>query len=101
VAPLPFFLASFVWNYGLGMTYVVVPLYAHSQGLTGTEIGTLFSIPVFGQVAVNLVGGAYTDRVGGRLIMLVSAWLMAVAALELVFAHGFALRNNGRCRRRW
>ena len=89
MAPLPFFLASFVWNYGLGMTYVVVPLYAYSQGLSGTEIGTLFSIPVFGQVTVNLVGGAYTDRVGGRVIMLVSAWLMASAALEFIFASGF------------
>lgn len=89
MAPLPFFLASFVWNYGLGMTYVVVPLYAHSQGLTGTEIGVLFSIPVFGQVAVNLLGGAYTDRVGGRLIMLVSAWLMAAAAFEFAVARGF------------
>jgi MFS family permease len=89
VAPLSFFLASFVWNYGLGMTYVVVPLYAHSQGLTGTEIGVLFSIPVLGQVAVNLLGGAYTDRVGGRFIMLVSAWLMAAAPIEFVLAQGF------------
>jgi len=89
VAPSPFFLASFVWNYGLGMTYVVVPLYAQSQGLTGTEIGTLFSVPVFGQVTVNLLGGAYTDRVGGRIIMLVSASLMSVAALHFILASGF------------
>ena len=40
---LAFFLASFCWNYGLGMTYVVVPLYAVSQGLTGMEIG--FYVP--------------------------------------------------------
>ncbi len=86
---LPFFLASFAWNYGLGMTYVVVPLYAHSQGLSGTEIGTLFSIPVLGQIAVNLIGGAYTDRIGGRLIVLASAWLMLLAALEFIFARGF------------
>jgi len=89
VAPSPFFLASFVWNYGLGMTYVVVPLYAQSQGLSGTEIGTLFSVPVVGQVTVNLLGGAYTDRVGGRIIMLVSASLMSVAALQFIFASGF------------
>jgi len=95
VAPTPFFLASFVWNYGLGMTYVVVPLYAQSQGLTGTEIGTLFSIPVFGQVTVNLLGGAYTDRVGGRIIMLVSASLMSVAALQFILASGFWMLFSG------
>jgi MFS family permease len=86
---LAFFLASFAWNYGLGMTYVVVPLYAHSQGLSGVEIGTLFSLPVFAQVVFNLLGGAWTDRVGGRRIMLASCWLLAGGALELVFAHGF------------
>ena len=59
---LPFFLASFTWNYGLGMTYVVVPLYAHHLGLSGAQIGTLFSTPVLIQMAVNLAGGAYADR---------------------------------------
>ena len=39
VSALPLFLVSLTWNYGLGMTYVVVPLYAHSQGLSGVEIG--------------------------------------------------------------
>lgn len=71
------------------MTYVVVPLYAHSQGLTGVEIGTLFSMPVFGQVIFNLLGGAWTDRVGGRRIMLSSCWLLSGGALGLNFAQGF------------
>ncbi|MDA0225926.1 MAG: MFS transporter, partial [Proteobacteria bacterium] len=62
------------------MTYVVVPLYAHAQGLSGAEIGTLFSLPVLGQIAVNLLGGAYTDRFGGRRILLVSNLLMVTAA---------------------
>ena len=39
---LPFFLASFTWNYGLGMTWLVVPLYAYSKGLSGAEIGLVF-----------------------------------------------------------
>lgn len=86
---LPLFLASLTWNYGLGMTYVVVPLYAHSMGLSGIEIGTLFSIPVFFQVTFNLVGGAYTDRIGGRRIMLVSCWLISLGAAGFIFAHGF------------
>ncbi len=89
MSPIPLLLVSLAWNYGLGMTYVVVPLYAHSQGLSGVEIGTLFSIPTIAQVVFNLVGGAYTDRIGGRKIMLGSCVLLALGAVEFVFAQGF------------
>jgi MFS family permease len=89
MALLAFLLAALTWNYGLGMTYVVVPLYAHGQGLSDAQIGTLFSLPVFGQITLNLVGGAYTDRVGGRRVMLFSACLMVLAALQFLVARGF------------
>jgi len=89
VAHLPFFFASFCWNYGLGMTWLVIPLYAHAQGLSASEIGILFSVPVVVQIVMNLVGGAYTDRVGGRLVMLASCLAMALSAIELMFAQGF------------
>ncbi|HVB48483.1 MAG TPA: MFS transporter, partial [Burkholderiales bacterium] len=92
---LAFLSAAFVWNYGLGLTYVMVPLYAHSQGLSGAEIGILFSLPVLGQMAVNLVGGAYTDRLGGRRIMLLSAGLMALAGLGFIAARGFWMLVGG------
>ena len=86
---LSFFLASLAWNLGLGMTWLVVPLYAASQGLSNAQIGVLFSLPVLVQAALNLLGGAYTDRVGGRRIMLASCWVMAVAALWFMLAKGF------------
>jgi MFS family permease len=89
VSRLFFFLASLVWNLGLGMTWLVVPLYAASQGLSNAQIGTLFSLPVLAQVSLNLLGGAYTDRVGGRRIMLASCWAMAISALWFTFAQGF------------
>ena len=88
-AHLPYFLASFTWNYGLGMTWLVVPLYAHSQGLSGAQIGILFSAPSIGQLAINLVGGAYVDRFGGRRIMLASSLLLAAGAAAMPFAQGF------------
>lgn len=84
-----FFIASLVWNFGLGMTWLVVPLYAASQQLSNAQIGTLFSFPIIAQVALNLVGGAYTDRIGGRRIMLASCWMMALAALWFTIAEGF------------
>jgi predicted MFS family arabinose efflux permease len=84
-----FFFASLAWNFGLGMTWLAVPLYAHSQGLSNAEIGALFAAPVIAQAPLNLVGGAYTDRIGGRRIMLGSCWATVAGGLWFVFAQGF------------
>lgn len=86
---LSFFLAALVWNLGLGMTWLVVPLYAAAQGLSNAEIGTLFSMPVLAQATLNLFGGAYTDRVGGRRMMLASCWIVAAASVWFMAAQGF------------
>src|SRR4026208_79076 len=71
------------------MTWLAVPLYAYSQGLSNAEIGALFAAPVFAQAPLNLVGGAYTDRVGGRGIMLGSCWATVAAGILFFFAQGF------------
>jgi len=84
-----FFLASLAWNFGLGMSWLAVPLYAHAEGLSHAEIGALFAAPVLAQMPLNLAGGAYTDRIGGRRIMLGSCWAAVVAGVWLMFAHGF------------
>lgn len=84
-----FFLASLAWNFGLGMTWLPVPLYAHAQGLSNAEIGALFAVPVLAQAPLNLLGGAYTDRIGGRRILLGSCWALALAGVWLMFAQGF------------
>jgi MFS family permease len=84
-----FFVASAAWNFGLGMTWLAVPLYARSQGLSNAEIGLLFAAPVLAQAPLNLVGGAYTDRIGGRRIMLGSCCAQLVAGLWFIVAQGF------------
>jgi MFS family permease len=84
-----FFLASLAWNLGLGMTWLAVPLYAYSQGLSNAQIGVLFAAPVFAQAPLNLVGGAYTDRIGGRRILLGSSVATITAGLWLMAAEGF------------
>jgi MFS family permease len=89
VSRLSFFLASLVWNLGLGMTWLLVPLYAASQGLSNAQIGTLFSVPILAQASLNLLGGAYTDRLGGRRIMLASCWIVALSGLWFMVAEGF------------
>ena len=86
---LSFFVASFAWNFGLGMSWLAIPLYAYSQGLSNAEIGALFAAPVFAQVPLNLAGGAYTDRIGGRRIMLGSCWATVAAGGCFIAAEGF------------
>jgi MFS family permease len=84
-----FFLASLAWNLGLGMTWLAVPLAAYSQGLTNPQIGVLFAAPVLAQAPLNLIGGAYTDRIGGRRILLGSSVATIAAGLWLMAAEGF------------
>lgn len=90
-----FFLASLIWNFGLGMTWLPVPLYAHAQGLSNAEIGALFAAPVLVQAPLNLIGGAYSDRIGGRRIMLGSCWIITASALWFTVAQGFWMMMAG------
>lgn len=71
------------------MTWLAVPLYAYTQGLSNVQIGVLFAVPVLAQAGLNLVGGAYTDHIGGRRIMLGSCWAIVAAGLWLALAEGF------------
>src|SRR3989442_13006928 len=77
------------------MTWLAVPLYAHSQGLSNAEIGALFAAPVLAQAPLNLLGGAYTDRIGGRRIMLGSCFAVLAAGVWFIFAHGFWMLMAG------
>src|SRR3954452_14076735 len=71
------------------MTWLAVPLYAHSQCMSNAQIGALFAAPVLAQAPLNLVGGAYTDRIGGRRIMLGSCFVVMAAGLWFMLAEGF------------
>jgi predicted MFS family arabinose efflux permease len=71
------------------MTWLAIPLYAYSQGLSNAEIGALFAAPVLAQAPLNLIGGAYTDRIGGRRIMLGSCLVVVAAGIWFIFAQGF------------
>jgi hypothetical protein len=55
----PFFVASSAWNLALGMSYILVPLYAHGLGYSGVAIGGLLSLPTVAHIVIALVGGAY------------------------------------------
>jgi NNP family nitrate/nitrite transporter-like MFS transporter len=87
----PFFASTFCWNLALGMSHVLIPLYAYHLGYSGVAIGVLVSAPVVAQLAFNLVGGVWTDRVGGKRLALVSSAMMAIAGLVYAFASSYAV----------
>jgi MFS family permease len=86
----PFFLSSLAWNIALGMTYILVPLYARSLGMSGVEIGTLISLPVILQIGFSLIGGAMADRVGGKNMAMAACVLTGVAGVAFMASGGFA-----------
>ena len=90
-----YFLAALAFNLGLGMTWLAVPLYAYMQGLANAQIGILFAVPVLAQAPLNLIGGAYTDRIGGRRILLGSSIATIAAGLWFTVAHGFWMLLTG------
>lgn len=88
---VPFFAAAFIWNVGLGMTYILVPLTAYQLGLSGVAIGALLSFPAILQTLFNLVGGVAADRLGPRMLVIGSTMITALAGLLYSAAAGFAM----------
>jgi MFS family permease len=86
----PFFLSSFAWNFALGSTYILLPLFAHSLGMSGVQIGTLVALPVVLQIALNLLGGAFSDRLGGKNLAMASCVMTVLAALLFMVSKSFA-----------
>src|SRR2546427_5354042 len=80
----PFYSSAFSWNFALGMTQLLIPLYARELGYSGVEIGSLIALPIVVQMVFNLIGGAWTDRLGGMNISLVA--FVATAAAGTMFA---------------
>ena len=43
----PFFSSAFSWNFALGMTQLLIPLYARDLGYSGVAIGSLILLAAF------------------------------------------------------
>lgn len=72
------------------MTYPLIPLYADSLGMSGVAIGMLIALPVVLQITFNLIGGAFTDRIGGRAMVQASCLMMVAGASAYAFADSLA-----------
>src|SRR5258706_13735420 len=80
----PFYSSAFTWNNALGMTQLLIPLYARELGYSGVAIGSLIALPIIVQMVFNLIGGAWTDRIGGMNISLIA--FVATTAAGIMFA---------------
>src|SRR5260370_11608644 len=80
----PFYSSAFAWNFALGMTQLLIPRYARELGYSGVAIGSLIALPIIVQMVFNLIGGAWTDRIGGMNISLIA--FVATAAAGIMFA---------------
>lgn len=79
-----------LWTFSLGISHVVIPLYALSLGFSILKIGSIISLPVLATLGVRFVGGALSDRFGERRILQSCYLLSTLTALVLLQARGFA-----------
>src|SRR5438034_11152395 len=86
----PFYSSAFSWNFALGMTQLLIPLYARDLGFSGVAIGSLIALPIIVQMIFNLIGGAWTDRLGGMNISLVAFAATAAAGIMFAASSSFA-----------
>ncbi len=92
---LRLFSSVFLWNFGLGISNIVVPLYASYLGFSLITIGSLFALPVAVQIILGLVSGATTDRWGGRNTLIISCAAPLAAGLIFSFADSLVLMLAG------
>ncbi len=90
-----FYAGAFCWNLGLGMTHLLVPLYAHSLGWSGVAIGSLVALPVLVQIWINLLSGVWADRFGGRRLAVLSCVATVVAGALFASGQHYALLLAG------
>lgn len=86
----PFLLNAFAWNFALGMTYLLVPLYALELGLSGLAIGGLVGLPILMQAFMNLISGALVDRIGAKSMSVIAPLISALSAAVFALSSGFA-----------
>ncbi|MGE5174512.1 MAG: MFS transporter [Betaproteobacteria bacterium] len=76
-----FFSARSVRLFAYGALSVVLALYLHEAGLTGAEIGLLFTLTLAGDAGISLWITTRADRIGRKRMLLLGAGLMLLAGV--------------------
>ena len=75
------FSARSVRLFAYGALSVVLALYLHEAGLTGAEIGLLFTLTLFGDAGISLWITTTADRIGRKKMLIFGAGLMIMAGI--------------------
>ncbi|HTG01715.1 MAG TPA: MFS transporter [Nitrospirota bacterium] len=75
------FSARIVRLFAYGALSVVLALYLHEGGMTGSAIGLLFTLTLAGDAGVSLWITTTADRIGRRKMLLLGAGLMIMAGV--------------------
>ncbi len=71
---------SFLYNLSLFMLQTLTPLFMHDSGVSPAVLGALIAFPSVFQIFLRIPGGVAADRWGERVVLGISALLMALAA---------------------
>jgi MFS family permease len=75
------FAARSIRLFAYGALSVVLALYLHQVGLTGGQIGMLFTLTLFGDAGISLWMTTTADRIGRKRMLLLGAGLMVLAGI--------------------
>jgi len=67
-------------SFGFGLNSVALGLYLAGIGLTGAEIGLVFSAAFVGSLGLTLIIALWGDRIGRRRLLMAGSGLMVLAA---------------------
>lgn len=73
--------SSFTFGLALYLIQLLLPLYMHSQGFSGSEIGLIVASPSFFRVVVHPLAGMVSDRIGERNVLLISFSMVMAAGI--------------------
>jgi MFS family permease len=77
--------------FAYGALSVILALYLHEVGLSGPEIGLLFTLTLFGDAGISLWITTTADRMGRRRMLLFGASLMILAGAVFILTGDFIL----------
>jgi MFS family permease len=75
------FSARSIRLFAYGALSVVLALYLHEVGLSGGQIGALFTLTLFGDAGISLWITTTADRIGRKRMLLLGAGLMVLAGV--------------------
>lgn len=71
---------------GFGSVSVVLALYLIEKGFSGAQVGALFSLTLLEDALLTTLASVFANRLGMRVVLLLSAALILVGGFALAFA---------------